>query len=32
MRQEPAFKKYNVSWDNWPDYSEGFNKLERHFN
>jgi hypothetical protein len=29
---EPAFKKYNVSWDNWPDYSEGFNMLERHFN
>ena len=29
---EPAFKKYNTSWDNWPDYSEGFNMLVKHFN
>ena len=29
---EPAFKKYNVFWDNWPDYSEGFNMLLKHFN
>lgn len=29
---EPAFKKFGVFWDNWPDYSEGFNMLVKHFN
>lgn len=29
---EPAFKKFGVFWDNWPDYSEGFNILLKHFN
>jgi hypothetical protein len=28
---EPAFKKYDVFWDNWPDYSEGFNMLLKKF-
>lgn len=28
---EPAFKKYNVSWKTWPDYSEGFDILLNNF-
>lgn len=28
---EPAFKKFGVFWDNWPDYSEGFNILLNKF-
>ena len=28
---EPAFKKYNVSWKTWPDYSEGFDILSKNF-
>lgn len=31
MMFEPAFKKFGVFWDNWPDYSEGFNMLMKKF-